>query len=1142
MATSSRPRREPADQQQRNAAIDPRRSFIVQAPAGSGKTELLIQRYLTLLATVAEPERIFAITFTKKAAGEMRARVMKALRDAEESTPVTKPHQAETRALAAAVLQQDSVRNWNLLATPSRLRIVTIDSLSNSIVQQVPFTSRLGALGGITEDARNLHLQAAHATVRLLETPGETADALRRALMHLENNVPELEKLLADMLQRRDQWSRHLHHGDVDALRAELEATLARIVCTYLSELEQMIPSHVKDELAEIARHAGTNLHEIKPSHRISVLRNMPGFPGCTKDDLDYWCGLASLLVTDKGGWRVSISATIGLPAKGSELPRKRLKDDILPDLKEISGLEGKLAGVAALPPCAYEESQWQMLRAIFQLLPRALEQLRIVFAAEQTVDFTEVSLAALEGLASQSVESALGHPIEHLLADEFQDTSVSQVQLLRALTRGWPTDGSRTLFLVGDPMQSIYRFRQAEVALFLRAQSGKLDLLPLEPLRLTENFRSQARIVDWVNESFEGIFPQSDDVATGAVHFEPSTAFHEPTERPAVVVHPYFETSSRLREARDVVRVIEEARARVAEEAHSTDEPAKPRRIAVLVRAREHLRHIVAELHQRNVPFRAVQIDSLADRSVVLDIVSLTRALLHPADRIAWLAVLRAPWCGLTLDSLFKLCNSHPHASVWESMQDGSMLPAPERLRLQRTRDVLQQALQRLGRVPLRQFVESTWIALGGPACIPVSELGTAKQLFELLEKLESEGDLDFEELDEALGKLYAAPDALAADEVQLMTIHKAKGLEFDVVILPGLGRKTRSDESRLMLWEERPGMNEADLFLAPIKARAAEKDDLYTYLSGNEKRRSEEESKRVLYVAATRARSELHLFGHLRKPASELLADASKPEKTSLLALLWDIVENEFMEAAKKQATGANVSEISAASDVAEFDVDSLPPLRRLADGWQSPAAPSAVLWQPAPENKTATAADITFEWVGERTRTIGTVVHAFLQRIATEGLANWDENKLAHHRDSIRAALANRGLAADVLDEDADRALAALRFTLRDQRGRWILSPHPEARSEYALSAVEADAVYHVQIDRTFIDEQGTRWIVDFKTSPLRGDADQFADAQVEKYREQLVRYARVLQKREARPVRAGLYFPLLEKWRECEIQSD
>lgn len=1138
MATSSRPRREPADQLQRVAAINPRRSFIVQAPAGSGKTELLIQRYLTLLALVAEPERVIAITFTRKAAGEMRARVMKALREAEGDEPVTKPHQAETRTLAAAVLAQDVARNWNLLATPSRLRIVTIDSLSNSIVQQVPFTSSLGALNGIMEDARKLYLRAAHATIRMLETPGETADAIRCALVHLENNVPELENLLAQMLQRRDQWSRHLHH-DLNALRAELEANLERIVCTYLHEVVNLFPPHVISELAAIARHAGTNLFESKPGHNISGLRVMQGFPGCKKEDLNFWRGMASLLVTDKGKWRIVITSAIGLPAKGSDEVRKRLRDDLLPDLKEISGLEEKLAGVCELPPFAYEESQWQMLRAIFKLLPRALEQLRIVFASEQTVDFTEVSLAALEGLKSQSPESALGHPIEHLLVDEFQDTSVSQVQLLRALTRGWPTDGSRTLFLVGDPMQSIYRFRQAEVGLFLRAQNGQLDLLPLEPLRLTENFRSQKGVVDWVNNSFAGIFPEADDVASGAVHFEPSTAFHDPIDRPAVVMHPYFESASHVREARDVVRVIQESLARFAEEVCTSDGPSKQKRIAVLVRARNHLGHIVSELHQRNVPFRAVDIDCLADRPVVLDIVSLTRALLHPADRIAWLAVLRAPWCGLTLNSLFTLCDVKTPTSIWQLMQNASSLSTTERMRVERTRDVLQEALKHLGRMPLRQLVEFTWVELGGPACIPVAELGTARQLFELLEKLENDGDLDFEELSEALKNLYAATDVLAEDAVHLMTIHKAKGLEFDVVLLPGLGRKTRSDESRLMLWDERPGANEAELFLAPIKRKAADEDKLYKYLANQEKKRSDEEAKRVLYVAATRAKNELHLFGHLRKPATELLADASKPERTSLLALLWNIVEGKFMEAATTQAS-TTIAEISAESDAVGNVIESLPPLRRLVEGWQAPAVPADVAWTPTPENRTATASEITFEWVGERTRTIGTVVHAFLQRIATEGLANWSEKKLLVHRASIRASLANRGLAAEVLDEDAERALSALRFTLRDKRGQWILAAHTEAHSEYALSAVEADSVYHVQIDRTFVDELGIRWIVDFKTSPLRGDADKFADAQVEKYREQLVRYARVLNLRDPRPIRAGLYFPLLEKWRECEIQ--
>ena len=1121
---------EPADHGARVAALDTARSFIVQAPAGSGKTELLIQRFLALLAEVAEPERVVAITFTRKAAGEMRARIASALREAASGVPVKKAHQQQTRTLAEAVLRRSEERLWNLLANAGRLRIVTIDSLCSSIVQQSPFTSRLGVATAITEDARPLYLQAAHLTVRMLERKDDLSTAVRNALLHLENDVPKLETLLAGMLERRDQWMRHLQHEDLGELRDELEGNLQRIVCAWLKELNDLVPEHLKSQLLTVARFAGDAMFAKKPSSQIAACRELKKFPGCSPEDIAFWTGIASLLLSGNQ-WRIGIDARIGLQARTPE--RLLLKDVLLPQLRSVPGLEEKLSGISTLPPCKYEDQQWQMLKTIFQLLPKALENLDAVFARNQAVDFTEVSLAAQRSLRRDSPENAYGHSIEHLLVDEFQDTSVSQVQLLLALTQRWPADGSRTLFLVGDPMQSIYRFRQAEVGLFLQSQREGLGALALEPLRLIANFRSQEGIVTWANETFAQIFPAVDDLATGAVHFEQSKAALPPSREPAVTMHPFFGREFAAREARDVVEII-------ATSLSKFEKGGKAGRIAVLVRAKDHLRHIVAELHRRDIRFRAVDIDNLGELQVVTDLTALTRAILHLGDRVAWLSILRAPWCGLTLSDLHTLFASELRNAVWQRLAEPwPELSADAIARLTRFHKVMKDALHERGLLPLRELVEKTWIALGGPACLETSTDATnARQFFNLLAEVEAEGDVDLEQLDEAVGRLFAAPDVEADDSVQLMSIHRAKGLEFDVVLLPGLGRPPSHDESRLLLWEERPGSESAELFLAPIKPKAADSDPLYQYLARNEKRRTAEETSRVLYVAATRARTELHLFGHVKKSAQEFLQLDAKPESNSLLKLLWPVVLSDFVRAAEQQGTeAAEIVPAMAASSEPEAEA-----FHRLISGWKAPAAPASVEWQPGTASRTATVERITYDWVGERTRRVGTVVHAFLQRIVADGLESWTEEKLRAIGAAVRSALRNRGAGTSTLEEDTARAMDAIRFAVTDAKGRWILASHADARSEFALTAVHEGAVYHVQIDRTFVDEQGTRWIIDFKTSAHKGNTAKFADEQVEKYREQLQLYARILQKRDPRPIRVGLYFPLLREWREWSPEVD
>jgi ATP-dependent helicase/nuclease subunit A len=192
----------------RRDALDPARSFIVQAPAGSGKTELLIQRYLRLLATVEHPEEIVAITFTRKASGEMRERVLVALLDARAGKQGETEHEKTTLALAVAALARDVTNGWGVTDNPARLRIQTIDSLCAALTRQMPMLSRFGSQPESIEDASELYSEAARATIELVEGGDAAARDVEGLLAHLDNDVERVEGLLADMLGRRDHWLR----------------------------------------------------------------------------------------------------------------------------------------------------------------------------------------------------------------------------------------------------------------------------------------------------------------------------------------------------------------------------------------------------------------------------------------------------------------------------------------------------------------------------------------------------------------------------------------------------------------------------------------------------------------------------------------------------------------------------------------------------------------------------------------------------------------------------------------------------------------------------------------------------------------------------------------------------------------------
>lgn len=967
-----------ADQRERDAALDVTRSFIVQAPAGSGKTALLVARYLKLLQAVEKPEEIVAITFTKKAAAEMRERVL------EEVSAELAP----------------------------RLRIQTIDALCAALTARMPVLAKFGAQPQIAEDPAPLYREAA-ARALLDVTP-----PVARLLAHLDNYVAGATGLLAAMLERRDQWLRSTGRAPT---RKELELAL---------RVE-------RGRLLERAR----ALHpEASPALAREVLR---------KD----------------GSWRAGASE----------------------ELRAILGLEEMLGMLLIMPPDSFSSTQWEALEAILQLLNPAVAQLRVLFAERGEVDFTEVAHGALAALGSPDEPTdlllSMDARVRHLLVDEFQDTSNSQWELLERLTAGWQEGDGRTVFVVGDPMQSIYRFRDAQVGLFLRARREGLPNVRLERLTLSTNFRSQGAIVSWVNRVFPQVLPAVEDEASGAVPYAPSVAFHEAVRQGEPALELF---SDREAEARRVVELLVQARGRTA----------------ILVRNRSHLDEIVPALKGAGIRFRAVEIEQLGERQVVQDLFALTRALTHLGDRVAWLAILRAPWCGATPEELSFFFEGHAK-TVWERIQGEA--------RFSRLVDVLRPALSNRLRGTLRDCVEGVWLALGGPACVEdATDLEDAEIFFDELERLEVAGGLeDFGALARSLSQLFALPDVEAGPEaVEIMTIHKAKGLEFDTVIVPGLDRPPRNTRRPLFAWRSLPG---GQLLLAPIDETGGEAEPLYKYVRLLDREAEDIEAGRLFYVATTRAESRLFLLGCVKVSEDGVVR---LPSRRSLLGLAWG-------------ASGETVK-LPAAVTEEEAGRKPLPAgeLRRLPSDFEMPRVPMGVEWRAVDEGREEEGPP--FDWAKEQVRLAGIVVHAWLQRIAEDGLRGWDAKRVDALRGKFISDLQRRGVAPADMDQAVNLVVAALKNAVADERGRWVLGSHPLARNEYRLRNRER----RFRIDRYFEDTQGRKWVVDYKTSAHEGAGlDAFLDEQRERYAAQLDAYAEALGT-DCR----GLYFPLQKGWRQ------
>ena len=1095
----------------RRRVLDPERSFIVQAPAGSGKTELLIQRYLRLLASVDHPEEIVAITFTRKAAGEMRERVLGALADARAGKAPASEHEKSTLGLAVAALARDDAAGWGVTENPARLRIQTIDSLCSALTRQMPMLSRFGSQLESIEDASELYAEAARATVELVESDGAIAQDVERLLTHLDNDVGRIEELLAGMLKRRDHWLRHVHGRE----RAELETALQNVRRNVLERVRELLPAELREECKSLADYILGN-------------RGRTGFA----DSADDWALLARAFLTGGDDWRQRLTQTEGFPPGKAAQPWKERALAHIGKLRAHEAFRAALANMRRLPPEKYSEDQWEVLGAITRLLPGAVGQLTLVFQARGQVDFTEVAQGALRALGEPDAPSdlalALDYRIRHLLVDEFQDTSISQYELVARLTAGWEPGDGRTVFAVGDPMQSVYRFREAEVGLFLRARAAGIAGVELEPIGLSANFRSQAGIVEWVNSTFARVMPEREDVAAGSVPYTASVATRAVLPDAAVSVHPFF-NGDRAGEAAKVAGIVAQARSENADGI-----------IAILVRNRGHLREIVPQLKDAGLRFRAIDIEPLGHRPVVQDLLVLTRALSHPADRLAWLAALRAPWCGLKLADLQALAGGDAQRTVWEQMTDAALvaaLSADGRARLERVRAVLQACLDDRCRGSLRSRTAGAWFALSGPACVEdATDLEDAEIYFEYLESHEEAGEIaDPAAFEDGLDDLYALPDLQADERLQIMTIHKAKGLEFDTVIVPGLGRPPRGDEARLFLWMEQPrreAEGTADLLLAPIQETGADEDPIYQWLQILEAEKERLEAGRVLYVAATRARQRLHLLGDTRLAADDDgVPELKPPGERTLLNRLWPMVGPVYSEAAARLAESSSVP----AEEIAdENEIDQS--LRRIVSGWQPPLPPPRVHWTP-PRDPVRARDEIEFSWVGETARHVGSVVHRWLQRIAGDGIGGWDVARIRALRTTFSDELVASGLSADAVGAASGRVADTLERTLADARGRWLLGPHEDAQSELRLTGATEDGVVNIVMDRTFVDEQAVRWIVDYKTGTHEGgDVEAFLDRECERYQPQLERYAALMKARDNRPVRLGLYFPMLNGWRE------
>ena len=1108
----------------RQLALSPEQSFIVQAPAGSGKTGLLVYRVLTLLAKVEQPQQVLAITFTRKATAEMRERVLELLRAATLGESSADQFEQQGIDLAAAVLEQDRRFNWQLLNAPHQLQILTIDSFCAKLTGSMPWLSRLGDRPRTTDQAGAHYAAAVEQLLsELLDETSVVSAHLQTVMLELDFNYNKARHLFSSMLAQRDQWLRHLLQNDLTEMRQALEAAWQEVVDSQLSLLTEKVPQASWSQLLSLAQEASGKLRP-KPGKPSALSAFEDWSPG-QEIRIEHYHALCFLLLTATGTFRKTVNITQGFEAKSAT------KDQMRTLLKEFAGdfeLLELLVEIRNLPNPNYSTADWAQLTALEAVLKSLAALLQLRFRSVGECDHSEVTQRA--NLALQELDSPtdlglrMDYHLQHIMVDEFQDTSHGQIELLKKLTAGWSVGDGKTLFLVGDPMQSIYRFREADVSLFLQVAENELtgvfSNISIQSLNLTENFRSSNSLVTWFNEVFDHSFPAASNVLNGAITYAPASC-RKDDQYDAV---EYLLAHDRQQESELLVAAVKKA---------INELPTERDQVAVLVRSRPALESLLPALQQAGIEYTGVDISPLRELQAVVDTLALCKAICRDDDRVAWLSLLRGPWCGLTLSEI-KLLVGDTERTVWQQLCDDgrATLLGDSEDRLMRFITVMQAVLSQRQQVPLGSLTRWAWLNLGGADTLYGASRDDLEKVFELIEELQRGGDLSsMRDLDNALNGLFARP-SIGQSRLVVSTMHKSKGLQYHTVLLPSLDRTPRSNDKEVLMWAEyQAAKGESKLLLAPFTMISKEQNH-YQYLRQLENKRSVNEAIRLMYVACTRAEHKLVLLASAR--TNEDTGDLRAPIKSSLLHTVWAEVQTHFDFALEK------ASEVQVEQSINQT-------LSRLPAAY-TPLFSESFEWQVSQQinaEQSQVEPNIEYDWATRVATGVGIVLHDWLQYNGANVL---DVNVDVKLRNRWRAELLALQVPADRVDIGVRRVAKAVANIQADSAAHFLFADYPIAENEYAVSAFEGGSVNKYRIDRSFIDEQGVRWIVDYKSTDTKtADVDAFIDEQVQtRHRAQLEKYGALLREldrteyADVPPIKLAVYFPLLKQLRTWDYK--
>ena len=946
--------------------------------------------------------------------------------------------------------------------------VMTIDKLALRLIKQTPILSSSGVNFLTDEDPDDLYRETIRETI--------TSNAENHLLFkYFDYDYHKLTEQLLALISKRDQWL-----PIVSGLLRSDDKNIEEIYGTYYTnELniwveEKIKPNFTNEDLKEleiIVNYSADN----KNIDRKDKLRSSINY--------EFWFYIRDLILTKSGKQiRKKIDTSSGFPATnvGKEIKERLLKlielkinkFNILIDFFNVTHHKNIVDIYPLITPFCL-------------LLIDMVTRLNEKFKERRIIDFTQIMGNAVEALRDTHLPLILDQNISHILVDEFQDTNESQLIFIELLTQNFAGNPEKSFFAVGDPMQSIYRFRKAEVEIFSRVQKNGISDLKLTSLFLKVNFRSNKNIIDWLNNSFSKAFPLIDDSDEGSVPYSSCESSNNNLEGGMELIALTCDTKSKTAqyeaEALYVLNLIKDTR--------KSNPDAS---IAVLTRSKAHLSELITLINKKDtsIPIDAIEMSKILSNQTFQDILCLTKALFDFSDRTNWIAALKSPWCGLSINDLVLLFEKDHKSLVWElinNIDNTSRLDKNSARRLRSFVEVIRENIQYRGRISHRYFVEGIWRQLNGEeSMVDSNDIQNIDLFLELLEEASEILSIDFIKLERLIENKFISKTSIQKNSIKFLTIQKSKGLEFDHVIIPNLNKRTRNEESDLVLY---------DKSTLSIKNPGSDKN-LHSYHAYKERKRLDNEKIRLLYVAMTRAKNKCYLIGTVKKEGDLVI-----PNSGTFMNILWPFFSDKF-------------TEIATPEDENSFE-KFIPKLRRLNDNFYS---------GDKRYKRSIDTEELSFCYPNMSTdiqRFTGNIVHKYLEIIVKKQL---DIDKiLCNKLDYTESLYLGKNFKKKDIKIGLNLVKKSLEMLKKTSDGRWILNRYLADNSEVSYLLESNNTTTQHIPDRSFI-ENDIQWIIDYKTpfSPIKNLA-----VEAKKHLPQLRLYETIF-KGNKRVIQKAIYF--------------